>query len=258
MKLGFEEEQSPYISPSQSARAWTEHWVRREVYCPNCGNSGVSKFANNQPVADFFCASCNEEYELKSQKDKFGAKVLDGAFGAMCSRLAASNNPNLMLLNYDRKKLKVTDLFVVPKHFFVREIIEERKTLGARQLGARDGSVAIFCLIKSLHQEKSFSCKMALYSRRSCVLSQWHRTLFLRDEGIEARGWLIEVMKCVEDIGKREFQLEDVYAFEAALSKLYPENRHVRQKIWQQLQVLRDRGYLDFVARGNYRLRSQD
>jgi type II restriction enzyme len=99
MKLGFEEEQSPYASPSQSARAWTEHWVRREAYCPNCGNSSVAKFANNQPVADFFCTSCNEEYELKSQKTKFGAKVLDGAFGTMCSRLAASNNPNLMLLN---------------------------------------------------------------------------------------------------------------------------------------------------------------
>jgi type II restriction enzyme len=64
-------------------------------------------------------------------------------------------------------------------------------------------------------------------------------------------------MKCVEDIGKHEFQLEDVYAFEAALSRLYPENRHVKQKIRQQLQVLRDHGYLDFVSRGYYRLRSR-
>ncbi len=93
---------------------------------------------------------------------------------------------------------------------------------------------------------------------KELVLSQWQRTLFLRNEGIEARGWLIEVMKCVENIGKREFRLEDVYAFEAALGSLYPENRHVRQKIRQQLQVLRDRGYLDFVTRGYYRLRSQE
>jgi type II restriction enzyme len=77
----------------------------------------------------------------------------------------------------------------------------------------------------------------------------------LRDESVEARGWLIEVMRCVEAIGRREFALDDVYAFEARLSGLYPNNRHVRQKIRQQLQVLRDRGYLDFVQRGSYRLR---
>ena len=257
MKLGFEEEQSSYISPSQSARAWTEHWVRREVYCPNCGNSGVSKFANNQPVADFLCASCNEEYELKSQKDKFGAKVLDGAFGAMCSRLAASNNPNLMLLNYDRTKLEVTDLFVVPKQFFVREIIEERRPLAPT--ARRAGWVGCNILLNQIPAlGKIFLVQNGALQPKELVLSKWQRTLFLRDEGIEARGWLIEVMKCVENIGKREFRLEDVYAFEAALGSLYPENRHVKQKIRQQLQVLRDRGYLDFVSRGYYRLRPQE
>ena len=65
-------------------------------------------------------------------------------------------------------------------------------------------------------------------------------------------------MKCVELIGKQEFQLDDVYAFENRLSDLYPNNKHVKQKIRQQLQMLRDRGYLDFMSRGYYRLRSQD
>ena len=64
-------------------------------------------------------------------------------------------------------------------------------------------------------------------------------------------------MKCVETLGKREFELDDVYAFEDRLSGIYPNNRHVKQKIRQQLQVLRDHGYLDFVSRGSYRLRSQ-
>jgi type II restriction enzyme len=59
----------------------------------------------------------------------------------------------------------------------------------------------------------------------------------------------------VDMIGKTDFQLDDVYAFENRLSQLYPNNRHVRQKIRQQLQVLRDQGYLDFVSRGYYRLR---
>lgn len=62
-------------------------------------------------------------------------------------------------------------------------------------------------------------------------------------------------MKCVEDLGKTEFQIEDVYAFEDRLGRLYPDNNNVRPKIRQQLQFLRDRGYLDFVSRGYYRLR---
>jgi len=88
-------------------------------------------------------------------------------------------------------------------------------------------------------------------------LVKWRKTLFLRDEGIEARGWLIEVMKCVDAIGKREFQIDDIYAFEQRLSRLYPGNQNVRPKIRQQLQFLRDRGYLDFVSRAYYRLRSE-
>jgi type II restriction enzyme len=129
MKLGFEEASVSYVSGSQSARVWTERWVRDWVYCPNCGAGKISAFPNNSPLADFFCVSCSEEFELKSQKKSFGAKVLDGAYHAKCERLAASNNPSLFLLNYDREKLHVTNLFVVPKHFFVREIIEERKPL---------------------------------------------------------------------------------------------------------------------------------
>jgi type II restriction enzyme len=131
MKLGFEESQTPYSSGSKSARAWTERWVKDWIYCPNCGNPKFSQFPANRPVADFFCSSCSEEYELKSQKSAFGAKILDGAFRTMCERLASSNNPNLLLLNYDLARFSLTNVFIVPKHFFVRELIEKRKPLAA-------------------------------------------------------------------------------------------------------------------------------
>ena len=130
MKLGFEESQQAYTSGSQSARAWTEAWVKTWAYCPHCGNAKMSQFPNNSPLADFLCTSCAEEFELKSQKGRFGSKVLE-EFKTKCERLAASNNPNLLLMNYDLKSLAVVNLFIVPKHFFVREIIEERKPLSA-------------------------------------------------------------------------------------------------------------------------------
>jgi type II restriction enzyme len=256
MKLWFEEAQTPYTSGSQSARAWTEHWVHNQVYCPNCGSAKINAFPNNSPVADFYCANCKEEYELKSQKVAFRDKILDGAFRAKCERLAANNNPSLFLLNYDRNRLSVMNFFVVPKHFFVREIIEERKPLAPT--ARRAGWVGSKILLNQIPEAgKIFIVRAGLPESKESVLSKWKQTLFLRDQAPEARGWLIEVMKCVETIGKRDFLLEDVYAFESRLGQIYPDNRNVRPKIRQQLQFLRDRGYLEFVSRGYYRLKSQ-
>jgi type II restriction enzyme len=257
MRLGFEEAPTPYESPSQSARVWTETWVRNQVYCPNCGQANLEKFANNRPVADFSCLSCREEYELKSQKKEFGGRVMDGAYRSKCERLTAQNNPNLMLLNYDLKQFGVTNLLVVPKHFFVRDIIERRKPLAvtARRAGWTGSNIL---LDQVPEVGKIYLVQNGVPLPKETVLSKWRRTLFLRDTGLEARGWLIEVMKCVESIGRKEFELSDVYAFENELRVLYPNNYHVREKIRQQLQVLRDQGYLDFVSRGSYRLRLTD
>ncbi len=257
MKLGFEESQIAYSSGSQSARVWTERWVRDWVYCPNCGSAKVNAFPNNSPVADFFCKSCNEEYELKSQKSQFGSKVLDGAFRTKCERLAANNNPSLFLLNYDLKQRQVVNFLVVPKHFFVREIIEARRPL--RPTARRAGWIGSHIRLDRVPASgKIYLVRDGLLQPKELVLSQWTKTLFLRDAGLEARGWLIEVMKCVEALGRQEFSLDEVYAFESKLSGIYPGNNNVRPKIRQQLQVLRDKGYLDFVSRGSYRLRTSD
>jgi type II restriction enzyme len=258
MKLGFEEVQTPYTSGSQSARAWTERWVHDWAYCPNCGSQKVNPFPNNSPVADFLCLSCKEEYELKSHKTKaFGNKVPDGAFRTKCDRLAADNNPNLFLLNYDRRALAVINFVVVPKHFFVREIIEERKPLAPT--ARRAGWIGSNILLNKIPDSGTiFIVRAGQPEPKEIVLAKWRKTLFLRDQGQEGRGWLIEVMKCVEAVGKRDFQIDDIYAFEKELSQLYPGNRNVRPKIRQQLQFLRDRGYLDFMSRGYYRLRSDD
>ena len=58
----------------------------------------------------------------------------------------------------------------------------------------------------------------------------------------------------VQSLGKLEFTLADVYANAGSLAKLHPNNRHVRDKIRQQLQVLRDLGLLTFLGSASYRL----
>jgi type II restriction enzyme len=52
-----------------------------------------------------------------------------------------------------------------------------------------------------------------------------------------------------------EFTNQDLYAFERELETLHPGNRHIRDKIRQQLQVLRDRGFLLHLARNRWQAR---
>ena len=61
-------------------------------------------------------------------------------------------------------------------------------------------------------------------------------------------------MKCIDKLNKKEFSLNEIYGFEKELQVKYPKNRHVKDKIRQQLQFLRDKDYLAFLRRGKYKV----
>lgn len=253
--MDFSPAERLYKSASQHARIWTEEWVHDQSYCPNCGSQKVSKFENNRPVADFYCAACAEEFELKSQKSKFGSKIVDGAYRTMCERLASDNNPNFMLLNYDSNKCAVIDFLIVPKHFFVPEIIERRAPLAST--ARRAGWVGCNILLNKIPRAGMvYLVRNREPLPKSAVMQRWKETLFLRQSRTEARGWLLDVMKCVDSIGRSEFTLEAVYRHGEPLYAKYPNNRHVKEKIRQQLQILRNKGYLHFLSRGHYSIAS--
>lgn len=67
-------------------------------------------------------------------------------------------------------------------------------------------------------------------------------------------GWKKDVFKCLLNIKKDIFSLEEIYKFEKDFFKLHPENKNVKPKIRQQLQLLRDLGLLEFTSKkGTYR-----
>ena len=256
MRLNFSSQlAAAYTSVSQKARVMTEHWVGLSAFCPSCGQISLKKHANNNPVGDFFCGACSEDYELKSKQGVMGLKIVDGAYRTMMERLESSSNPNLFFLNYDQANAQVIDFLVIPKHFFIPDLIEKRTPLAAT--ARRAGWVGCNILAHKVPAAgKIFLVQSGAVTPKEKVLSEWQRTLFLRDEKKAAsKGWLLDVMRSVEKIGKREFSLADVYAFEPELARLHPENKHVRDKIRQQLQVLRDRGFLEFESRGCYALK---
>lgn len=246
---------SGYISPAQRVRVLTESWVHREMYCPNCGRASLKKYPNNDPVRDFNCGNCSEDFELKAKRNAFGVKIVDGEYRTMLSRLQSNEVPNFFALSYDAGKSCVLGLVVIPSHFLVPELIERRKPLAktARRAGWTGCNI--------LYGEIPQAGRVSVVARgvpvsKPSVLSAWKRTLFLREQKkVEARGWTLDVMRCVEKLDLPEFDLTDVYRFEGELSCLHPYNRHVRAKIRQQLQVLRDAEYLEFSGHGRYRIK---
>ncbi|KKP27338.1 MAG: Dam-replacing family protein [Parcubacteria group bacterium GW2011_GWA2_31_28] len=242
-----------YKSQSQVIRVMTEDWVKNEIFCPNCGNF-VNDFKNNSPVADFYCENCREEYELKSKKDEMGKKIVDGAYGKMIERLNSTNNPSFFFLNYDLQNYKVQNFVVIPKHFFVPEIIEKRKPLSER--ARRAGWIGCNILLQDIPQSgKIFYIKNGKPEDKEYILRDWKKTLFLRESsGVDLRGWILDVMSCIDKLNKKEFTLDEVYGFENILYQKHPDNKHIKDKIRQQLQFLRNKRYLEFLDRGKYRL----
>jgi type II restriction enzyme len=85
------------------------------------------------------------------------------------------------------------------------------------------------------------------------VLNDYNRIKALQVENIDSRGWLLDILFCINMIPGEIFKLEQMYSFEKSLSEKHPENRFIRAKIRQQLQMLRDRGYIEFLGRWVYK-----
>ena len=77
----------------------------------------------------------------------------------------------------------------------------------------------------------------------------------MRDKKLNLdKGWILDIMRCIDTLGKKEFNLDEIYAFEKELSVAHPNNKHIKDKMRQQLQFLRDKGYLGFIGKGSYKL----
>lgn len=240
-----------YRSNSQIARVLTEGWVKSNSYCPNCSTMQLAEFESGRPVADYYCLSCGEEFELKSKKGKLTKTITDGAYATMIERIEADNNPNFFFLTYS-PHFEVSNFLIIPKQFFTPSLIIRRKRLP--ETARRAGWVG--CNIdfgKISETGKIYLIKEGSIMKPERVREQFRRTLFLREQSSESRGWILDVLSCVERIPKSGFSLEEVYAFENELKALHPDNNFIKPKIRQQLQILRDRGLIEFSGRGRYR-----
>lgn len=241
-----------YTSASQRARILTESWIATNGYCPQCG-CALERAPNNARAHDFSCATCSQKFELKSKREKFGPTLSDGAYAAMIGAIRSSLAPNFFLLSY-QLPFAIEQLHILPRRFIVEPIVIKRPPLGphARRAGWIGCNINLSLVPRSAWVPY---IQAGVAQPRDVVFSAWRRTSAF--EGIAdsvERGWLAVTLALVEKISGPAFRLADLYQFEPLLSTLFPRNHHIRAKLRQQLQRLRDMGLLQFLGRGQYLL----
>lgn len=239
-----------YKSLSQRIRVTGEQWLMNEMYCPACGNDILLRFPNNTKLADFFCGKCNAIYKLKSKRNRIGKSILDGAYFSAIERITGSTNPNLFVLQYCENI--IVNLTLVPKYFFTPDVLKMRNALSSD--ARRAGYIGSFILYDKIPlQGKIKIIESNQEINKNIVLENYRRALNLKIENINLRGWLMDILKCIDKIGNEIFLIQDIYFFEDELARKHPENCNIKAKIRQQLQFLRDKGFIEFLGNGKYK-----
>ena len=253
MNLNFDDRiTGDYHSASQVARVMTERWALENMYCPRCGNIHIEHFENNRPVADFFCPVCKNQYELKSKNGSLGRKVNDGAYETMIERITSNQNPDFLFMSYSKSELKVKNLIIVPKYFFVPDIIEKRNPL--KSSARRCGWVGCNILIDKIPEQGRISViSDGIILDKNTVVNKISKSGLLEVKDVKTRGWLFDVLNCVNEIPNDIFTLYDMYGFEEKLHIKHEQNNNIKAKIRQQLQFLRDKGFIEFLGNGRYK-----
>jgi len=244
---------SSYTSRSQAARVVTEAWVAENLYCPSCSSDALSPTKPGTRIVDFLCPECHEPFQLKSQSHSFRSRVLDSAYGPMVQSIETSTAPSYLFLHYRPREWMVNDLFFVPRHFLSSSFVEKRPPL--KPTARRAGWVGCNILLSSLPAvARVDAVKDGVDLSPKDVRRAWHAFSFLRDATPESRGWIADVLACIREIRGPEFNLTDIYGFEERLREMHKDNRNIRPKILQQLQILRDGGVVEFLGHGKYRV----
>ena len=242
-----------YKSKSQISRVLTEDWVERNLYCPICGKTYINRYENNHPTGDFYCTDCNSDFELKSKEsasEKLSKTIVDGEYSTMISRITSLKNPNFFFMMY--KNYSVQNFILIPNHFFTPEIIIKRNPLGsnARRAGWPGCNIDISSIPES---GKIFLVKNKIQIEPEKVIASYKKTKTLKTNSLESRGWILDVLNCIEKIPNKDFTLNEVYKFEDELKLKHPLNNFIKDKIRQQLQYLRDKGFIEFISPGHYK-----
>jgi type II restriction enzyme len=278
-----------FKSGSQKAGNVTEAWGADNFYCPNCSSPKLDWLKPGTKASDYKCPSCGFWYQLKSKKSPIGKSIRDGAYAAMMEAIREDRAPSYFFLHYDLATWSVRNLLLVPSFAFPPSAIIQCPPLSST--ARRAGWVGCNFDLSRVPAEARIPVVMEkVIVPATEVREKFKRVKPLKDISVKQRGWTLDVLnivrRLVEERGcphpqhfrqtrrhgnvpvapdssraaagdsraPSKFTNEDVYAHARELEQLHPDNRHVRDKIRQQLQVLRDAKLLIHVSSGVWRL----
>ncbi len=243
---------SSYTNASQRARVISECWFQSNSYCLACDADSLARSAPNTIATDFKCLVCGHKYELKTFRRRPCKSLVDGAYESLISRINAGLTPTLCLLERN-EAWEISSLTAIHASFLTSWAVQPRPPLraSARRAGwvgcnirldriPPDGEIAL--IANGVEQSKAE------------IRRKFRQFLPLSKLSAEQRGWTALTLNVIRNLANITFCLSDLYAKEEEFVVAYPQNRHVREKIRQQLQVLRDCGVLAFKGNGEYSL----
>ena len=242
-----------YKNNSQRARVATEAWGAANLYCVNCESNRLSALPIGTAAIDYVCPNCDASFQLKSQSRFFGNRINDAAYATMLEKIRRDQTPNLIALHYELAGWKVRNVFLVPNFAFSISAIEKRKP--TRPAGRSADFIGCNILLTEIPPDARIPLVVnGEPANPKSARKQYAKVRPLANLRPEMRGWTLDVLNLIRSLHKQTFTLADAYTLEPHLASLHPANRHVRDKIRQQLQILRDLGLLHFLSPGHYHL----
>jgi len=241
-----------YKSEAQRSRVLSEAWFLSNGYCLACDSDRLAATRANTKATDFVCPSCQQTYELKACRRSPGPTLPDGAYEPLMQRILAGSAPTLMVLERN-EEWRIRGLTAIHHLFLTPNVIAKRKPLSPA--AQRAGWIGCNIRLDQIATDARISVVGDGQPREPRLV----RSAFRRFNGLEqiapsARGWTTLTLRVIRSLGSDVFSLDDLYAREGLFRAAYPENNNIRAKVRQQLQVLRDHGYVRFDGGGKYRV----
>ncbi len=190
---------------------------------------------------------------MKSLSRQISDRIPDAAYSAMRHAIVTGNTPNLFVLSYGMDSWRVNDLILVPSFVFTMSAVEKRRPLAPT--ARRAGWIGCDIILGRIPSDAKIPLISSGKSESATTARRHYKSLApLSKLALNRRGWTLDVLNVVRSLGKKSFTLDEVYAHTNSLAALHPDNRHVRDKIRQQLQVLRDLRLIRFLGRGVYEI----
>jgi len=244
-----------YKNIRAGVRVITEAWGEENLFCVGCASRTLRRCPSNTAGVDFICPACSNSYQLKSSAHPPARRIPDAAYWVMHRLIRTGNAPSLFALHYSPYNWTVRNLLLIPSFAISRSAILRRKPTWPK--GRKRPWVGCDYALDRIPTDARIPVvaegRILSVSR---VRDQFERLQWVRRQRWYNRGWTMDVLRVVRALGKREFTLSEMYSRAERLRQLHPENRHVEPKIRQQLQRLRDFGFLEFLSPGHYRLKS--